>query len=179
MHNYKYKIIDDYVEIYLSKRNGEQFTCLIDLEDLDKFINHKYRWYPNINHAGHYICSTIYLGMIDGKFRNKRIYLHRFLINCPHEYHVDHFNNNTLDNRKNNLRVTENKFNIRHRKSKNTNNTSGYRNVSWNKDINKWVIQLQVDGTNKVLGTFDNLDNAGKFAEEMRKKYYKDYAGAS
>ena len=82
-----------------------------------------------------------------------------------------------MDNRKSNLRIIENSNNLKNRKSKNKNNKSGYRNVSL---INgKWVVQLQVDGKNKRLGSFayDELDKAGRFAEEMRLRYYGKFAG--
>lgn len=42
-------------------------------------------------------------------------------------------------------------------------------------------MQLQVDGKNTCLGRFayEDLDKAGKFAEEMRQKYYGEFAGVS
>ena len=58
---------------------------------------------------------------------------------------VDHKNSNTLDNRKSNLRVVPDCNNSMNRKSRNRNNTSGYRNVSWNKNDNKWLVQLQIN----------------------------------
>ena len=38
-----------------------------------------------------------------------------------------------------------------------------------------------MNGTNTCLGRFpkDQLEEAGKFAEEMRQKYYGKYAGGS
>ena len=92
---------------------------------------------------------------------------------------VDHINHNTLDNRKCNLRVITQKKNLRNRNSRNINNKSGYRNVSWNSRYNNWSVQLQINGKNKILGRFDNVDEAGRFAEEMRKKYYGEFAGKS
>ena len=59
---------------------------------------------------------------------------------------------------------------------------NGYRNVCWIKRENMWVVQLQIDGKNKRLAKFpkDKLEEAGKFAEEMRKKYYgEEFAGGN
>ena len=67
---------------------------------------------------------------------------------------------------------------MQNRSGKNKNNTSGYRNVSYIKGEGKYIVQLQVDGKNKRLGEFDDVHEAGKFAEEMRKKYYGKYKGA-
>lgn len=65
------------------------------------------------------------------------------------------------------------KQNATNRTKRNRNNTSGYRNVCWIKSENMWVVQLQINGKNKRLARFpkDQLEEAGKFAEEMRKKY--------
>lgn len=47
--------------------------------------------------------------------------------------------------------------------------------------MSKWIVQLQINGKNSVLGKFplDKIEEAGKFAEEMRKKYYGEFAGKS
>jgi len=92
---------------------------------------------------------------------------------------VDHINHNTLDNRKSNLREITTSENTRNRKSKNTNNTSGYRNVCWDKQRDKWMVQLHLEGKNKRLGYFDDVHEAGEYAEKMRKKYYGEFAGKS
>lgn len=98
-------------------------------------------------------------------------------MNYPEGYEVDHIDHDTLNNRKYNLRVVERKNNNKHRKSKNKNNKSGYRNVFWNTRESKWIVQLQINGKNTRLGKFDNIDEAGRFAEEMRQKYYKEFKG--
>jgi len=41
------------------------------------------------------------------------------------------------------------------------------------------MVQLHLEGKNKILGYFDNVDEAGVFAEQMRKKYYGEFAGKS
>lgn len=98
-------------------------------------------------------------------------------MNCPKGFEVDHKVRNGLDNRKDNLRITQRDTNEQNRKSKNINNTSGYRNVSYDKSTNKYLVQLQIDGKNKCLGRFDDIEEAGKYAKEMREKYYGEYKG--
>ena len=92
---------------------------------------------------------------------------------------VDHKNHNTLDNTRANIKVIADKHNSTNRKTRNSNNKSGYRNVSWSKSSEKWIIQLQINGKNKILGYFpyEQLEEAGAFAEQMRQKYYGEYAG--
>ncbi len=65
------------------------------------------------------------------------------------------------------------------REKKNKNNTSGHRNVHWDEKSQRWIVCLQVNGKGTTLGTFskEQLQEAGKFAEKMRQKYYGEYAG--
>jgi len=52
-------------------------------------------------------------------------------------------------------------------------------NVSW--DGYKWVVQLQINKKNVALARFayEDLDKAGAFAEEMKQKYYGEFAGSN
>lgn len=173
----KYKIKNDYVIIYIERKNGEIFETYIDLDDFEKVNNWKYQWCINKNfRAINYAVSNHYPNIRDKK-SPKTIYLHQFILDFPENCDIDHINNNPLDNRKSNLRTTPHDANNKNRKGKNVNNTSGYRNVSWFDYYQKWVVQLQVEGKNQILGMFDNVNEAGEYAEEMRQKYFGEYAG--
>ena len=143
--------------------------------------NFPYTWYARFspNNQCYYVFATVHVGVIDGKQKNKIVALHQFVLDT--DKFVDHIEHDTLDNRKSKLRIIDNKHNLRNRKGRNNNNKSGYRNVSWSNGEQKWIVQLQVDGKNTCLGKFpkDQLEEAGKFAEEMRKKYYGEFAGVS
>ena len=39
------------------------------------------------------------------------------------------------------------------------------------------MVQLQINRKNKILGYFDDVHEAGRFAEEMRQKYYGEFKG--
>lgn len=155
------------------------YDVLIDTEDLEKI--HKYNcavcltWKNNIN--GFYAQMTKYLGISNGKVINESYTLHRFLLDVGKDMMVDHINNDTLDNRKSNLRATNNDENLKNRSGRNINNKSGYRNVCWNKGYKMWAVQLQIEGRNKVLGLFDDVNEAGRYAEKMRRYYYGDFSG--
>lgn len=162
-------------KIELHRRKTENLWTIIDLEDLEKVMNFPYTWCAKYNHTNdeYYVVANVYHPELQ---QTRPIFLHQFLMNANGK-DVDHENNDTLDNRKSNMRIVEEGNNSKNRKGKNKNNTSGYRNVSWDNKRNKWVVQLQVDGKNKRLGSFDDVHEAGKFAEEMRQKYYGEFAG--
>lgn len=160
-------------KIELHRRNAENLWTIIDLEDLERVINFSYTWFAKYNHTNdeYYVVASVYHPELQ---QTRPIFLHQFLTNANGK-DVDHENNDTLDNRKSNLRVVVESNNSKNRKGRNKNNKSGYRNVSLIKG--KWVVQLQIDGKNKKLGSFDDVHEAGKFAEEMRQKYYGEFAG--
>lgn len=175
----KYEIDEEKVTIFIHRRNGDTFKTYVDLKDFEKIKNMNLSWntkfFRGVN--SYYVIATQYLGMINNKPKYKSILLHRLIMNAKKGDIIDHKNHNTLDNRRENLRITKQNQNTKHRKGKNKNNSSGYRNVS--KVGNWWYVQLQIDGKNTVLKRFplNQLDNAGEYAELMRNKYYGKFAG--
>lgn len=159
--------------IELNRRDTDNLWTIVDLEDLERVINFPYTWFAKYNHTNdeYYVVASVYHPDLQ---QSRPIFLHQFLMNANGK-DVDHENNNTLDNRKSNMRIVEESNNSKNRKSRNKNNKSGYRNVSFYKG--KWIVQMQIDGKNKKIGSFDDVHEAGKFAEEMRQKYYGEFAG--
>ena len=171
--NYVVDEENNIAKIELNRRNSENLWTVIDLEDLERVINFPYTWFAKYNHTNdeYYVAASVYRPELQ---QARPVFLHQFLTNANGK-DVDHKNNDTLDNRKSNLRVVDEANNSRNRKGKNKNNKSGYRNVALIN--NRWVVQLQIAGKNTKLGSFDDVHEAGKFAEEMRKKYYGEFAG--
>jgi len=176
----KYEIRGDIVVIFLENKKGEKFETLIDLEDLERIKGLGYHWFFERTPKGikgRYARATVYQGYIDGKPKYKTFKLHRLIMNAKPRIQVDHIDHKTLDNRKENLRMATPSENYKNRNSANSNNTSGYRNVS--KIQNKWVVQMQVDGKNKQLKRFplNQIHEAGAYAAIMRKEIYGEFAG--
>lgn len=179
--NYNYKIIDDYVELYFKDNKNNKYISYLDLEDLDILLNYHYKFIPRKDYSGYYLATTVFDGLVNGKRKYHAEKLHRIIMNVTtgRKIHVDHINHNTLDNRKCNLRIISASNNLKHRNSKNKNNKSGYRNVFWSTKDERWLVTLQINGKQKCFGRFkyEDLDKAGKLAEEMREKYYGEYKG--
>lgn len=162
-------------KIELHRRKENNLWTIIDLDDLDRVINFPYTWFAKFQslNKGYYVYASEYNKETK---QSKPILLHQFIMNA-NGCTVDHINGDTFDNRKSNLRIVEFTNNSKNRKSKNSNNTSGYRNVSWSKKDKKWVVQMQINKKHKTLGSFDDVHEAGRFAEEMRQKYYGEFCG--
>lgn len=175
----EYKVIGNYIEIYMHNRIQELFVTQVSKKHLRRLLDFDVKWHPDwkpeINN--YYAQATIYQGISNGKPKYKTLYLHRFVTQAQKGQVVDHKNNpETLDNRDDNLRISNDANNTKNRRGKNSNNTSGHRNVSW--ILGYWRVQLQIDGKNHMFPEkFTDVDEAGIFAEQMRKKYYGKYKG--
>lgn len=78
----------------------------------------------------------------------------------------------TLDNRRDNLRRTDQKGNMGNRR-KNRNNTSGFKGVGYYAPTRKWVARITINGHHKNLGYF----NTPELAHEAYKKAATNHFG--
>lgn len=87
------------------------------------------------------------------------------------EHGLDHINRIRDDNRIKNLRLataSENKQNEkRHR-----NNKSGIVGVSWNKEQQKWLAQIMVNGKTIYLGKYSTIEEASLARRNGKIKYH-------
>jgi hypothetical protein len=110
--------------------------------------------------------------------KQKRYKLHRVIFLMHHGFmpeYVDHINGNSGDNRIENLRVATASQNS-HNYKKPKNNTSGLKNISWDKDSKKWVVRLKINNVHKNFGRYNDIDYARFVAEAMRYKYHQQFA---
>lgn len=88
---------------------------------------------------------------------------------------VDHIDRNPNNNTLSNLRITDNKNNVRN-SSIGKNNTSGIIGVSFKKDRNKWRAFIMVDKKQISLGSYSNFDDAIKARLEGELKYFSEFS---
>ena len=100
---------------------------------------------------------------------DKKYYaVHRIIFAMIHGYmpeQVDHIDHDGLNNRKDNLRPSNNKDNSRNLPMQKS-NKSGHIGVNWHKAAKKWQARA-VDRNGKRIGRYDNIDDAIK----VRKQY--------
>lgn len=87
---------------------------------------------------------------------------------------VDHINGDTLDNRKQNLRVaskSQNAANMRkHRGS------SKFKGVCWNRKSGKWAVEIKVNGKTQYLGMYADEILAAKVYDTAAKHLFGEFA---
>lgn len=89
--------------------------------------------------------------------------------------YVDHINGDRGDNRWANLRPANHSQNCCNQKTRST-NTSGVKNVYFDKRKDKWCVKLRVNGKRKHIGYYSNLEDAKLSAFEARSIYHKEFA---
>lgn len=155
----KYTLYDDYVVGKATNTNNEFY---IDIDDYDKVK--KYSWYENED------------GYLISRIDYKLIRMHRFLMDVDDpEIIVDHINHNTLNNRKNNLRIATRSQNNMNKELLDSNN-SGVAGVIWDKDRMKWTAYITVNYHRIHLGYFDSFNDAVYVRKESEDKYFGEFS---
>lgn len=89
--------------------------------------------------------------------------------------YIDHIDNNRTNNVIENLRECSNGQNMCNM-IKRSDNTTGVKNLYWDKKRQKWRVALNVNCKQKHIGYFDNFEFAELVAIEARNKYHKEFA---
>lgn len=87
---------------------------------------------------------------------------------------LDHIDGNRQNNTISNLREASRSQNLQN-KRKQSNNSSGFIGVSYNKKLNKWDARLCVFGKQICLGLFRTAEEASKAYEDASSKYFGEY----
>jgi hypothetical protein len=146
------------VEVPLGKRAyARKGVALVDDEDVLHVQAHN--WFINNGYAATYIDGAL-VGM------------HNLIMGA---LWVDHRNNNRLDNQRANLRPCSPSQNAMNR-SPRTGTSSQYKGVHWEKDRQRWVARIKVNGVYKNLGRFTDEMEAAQAYDRAAITHYGEFA---
>jgi len=151
------------------KLTQEKVTS-VDFDDFEGLNKHKWTAIRDTN--------TFYAARhgkvkIDGN-RNL-IYMHRVILNTPKEMKTDHIDGDGLNNQRKNLRICTDSQNAKNR-NKQSDNTSGFKGVSWHKKSKKWRVFIGVNGKQIHLGYFLGKIEAYNVYCNACKKYHGEFS---
>lgn len=136
-------------------------VAIVDDEDFEYLS--QWKWCAAFMTRNFYAAKSI---SINGQ--RKVILMHRFILNPEKNMVVDHINGNTLDNRRENLRICTPRENSRNRK-KRTISKNKYKGVA--NSNGKFIARIEIH-----LGTFENEIDAAKAYNEAAKNLFGDFA---
>ena len=116
------------------------------------------------------------------KTNRNTLALHRLIMNCPDDKQVDHINHNTLDNRKENLRVCTHVENNRNKPKRSKLTSSIYKGVhkeviiTKNGSYTKFRPSIKYGGKVIHLGLFDSEIEAATIYNNAAIIYHKEFA---
>jgi G3E family GTPase len=93
----------------------------------------------------------------------------------PSEHIIDHANNNSFDNRVENLRECFHSQNSQNSRTSKL-NTSGVKGVVWCKQKQKWRARIHADGKEFHVGFFDNIKKAEEIMLQKRARLHGVFA---
>jgi len=155
-----------YRRIYLGEG---RFTIV---EPGDFYQVNRFNWCAKENGPRTYAVRLV----ADSHNRTKILSMHREIMGAPAGMLVDHRNRDTLDNRRENLRLathSQNQFN-KGKTSRKT--TSRFIGVFFEKYSGRWVARTTVEGKRIWLGRFDNEIEAAKAYDRAVREYHKEFA---
>ncbi len=137
-------------------------VAVVDDADFERVGKVKWFAWWNKHTNTYYAMRTI---CVDGK--KKRQAMHRVILDLDFEdkRQGDHIDHNTLDNRRENLRIVtsqENQWNRRYEKS----------GCSWSKHHKKWEAYISVNNRKKSLGLFHTPEEAHSVYLVAKAKYH-------
>jgi len=143
------------------------------VDDTDFMWLSRWKWHAHKDHENFYACRRVLssLGV------NEHLSMHRQILGLEFgdSRQGDHKNHNTLDNRRENIRIatlTQNRGNQKIRSG----GTSKYKGVCWVKQRKKWHAQLAIKSKSKSLGFFMSERTAAFAYNLAAKKYFGKFA---
>lgn len=150
------------------------YTVLIDDEDYDKIM--PYTWY--INQKSLRVSRLVYFQRTyrDKNKKKCTIVLSRVILGLQlYDGKIcDHINGNTLDNRKENLRICSKKENQRNCR-KHKDNKTGFKGIYYQKGAKKYHSQISVNSKIIYLGLFNSPVDAHAAYCQASAKYHGDF----
>jgi len=143
-----------------------------------KFSKVDDQWFDYLNQWKWYFSPTGYAArteFVNGKRTGKTILMHRVIANIPEDKFTDHINFDKLDNRRCNLRMC-NKSQSEQHKHLQSNNTSGFKGVGWDKRLSKWRSYIMINARQIYLGSFKEIKKAALAYNKAAILYFGNFA---
>jgi hypothetical protein len=151
----RYEVLGEYTAIYLETKQGDVHVTYLDTVDVP--LIEEYKWFYTQGYAKN----------------NKGNPIHKYLVGTSRVYRVDHKDRDKLNNRRNNIRITDvagNNSNVGIRKD----NKTGIRGVSI-RENGTYRAGIRHRGVRINLGTYEDKYEAGRAVVRAQLEYFGTY----
>lgn len=163
--------IGDAVFVLLSTRPGRRaYKALVDRDDFDRVTS--CRWAPVFTGSGVYARATS-LRRLPAHHQM----MHAFVLRRPPRQIVDHINGDTLDNRRQNLRIVSAQESAMNRRPPGlVTRSSHFKGVAWDWRATRWRASITVCGQRHELGLFENEATAAAAYDDAAVRLHGEFA---
>lgn len=132
------------------------------------------KWYSHISSNGRvYARRTVYSnGKKHYEWLHKVVYCRANDLLTPPKI-IDHIDNNSLNNKRKNLRAVSHSQNLQNSKKQ---NRVMFKGAKYHKRDKRWRSSIRVNGKSIWLGSFNTAKEAHKAYCEAAKKYFGEFA---
>lgn len=103
------------------------------------------------------------------------LYVHNLVLPPEEGFEVDHIDGRVLNAQRANLRQATRRQNSQNT-SLRSNNASGYKGVSWDKEHGKWYAKIKANGKQRNLGRFTSVLKAAQAYDDAARIYFGEFA---
>jgi hypothetical protein len=118
--------------------------------------------------------KPLFYGFRHPKLAGTHALMHRFIMNAECGELVDHRDGNTLDNRRDNLRIATKAQNCQN--SRSYRGSSRFKGVSWNTQSGKWKAGITANGNVINLGFFKDEETAACAYDTAARELHGEFA---
>lgn len=146
------------------------FAVEVDAEDFARFGH--LNWAAAVSKDGRRIYAVRHTSR---RVDYRTLLLHREIIGAPEGFDVDHIDHDTLNCRRANLRLATKPQNGANR-GPNTNNSSGYKGVTWDRQTGRWRAQIKFNRRHLAIGRFDSVEDAARAYDRRASELFSEFA---
>lgn len=158
---------EDCYELKIQYKKDEYISTYIDIIDYERTSNKQWR----TSHKG--VNGTKIYIITGSPAKNNMMYLHEFILGIKPEKgsEIDHIDGNSLNNRRNNIRIVSRLKNIQNTSVRRDNTTSGIRGISYDKLHKTWITDFSFNKHRYYVKPFKTIHEA-TYLRYLFEKYY-------
>jgi hypothetical protein len=104
--------------------------------------------------------------------------MHRLIMNAPDGLFVDHINGDTMDNRRENLRLATGQQNMRNQRP-HADSRSRFLGVTWHGKLRKWQVTINTGDRGLYLGVFADETTAALVYDTKARELFGEFANCN